>query len=99
MKRRNTPSKEAVLDVLTTTGKAMSQDAIEQKINNDSGRATVYGVLDRFCEDGLVRRIVAEDGKQYFEVCIKCDAKNQAANHFHSRCTSCQTIECLPIPV
>jgi len=99
MKRRNTPSKEAVLDVLTTTGKAMSQDAIEQKINIDIDRATIYRVLNRFCEDGLVHRIVAEDGKQYFAVCIKCDEKKQADNHFHFRCTSCQTIECLPIPV
>jgi len=99
MKRRNTPSKEAVLDVLTKTGKAMSQDAIEQKIDIDIDRATIYRVLNRFCEDGLVHRIVAEDGKQYFAVCIKCDKKKQADNHFHFRCTSCQTIECLPIPV
>lgn len=99
MKRRNTPSKEAVLDVLTKSGKAMSQDAIEQKINIDIDRATIYRVLNRFCEDGLVHRIVAEDGKQYFAVCIKCEEKKQAENHFHFRCTSCHTIECLPVPV
>lgn len=99
MKRRNTPSKEAVLDVLTTTGKAMSQDAIEQKINIDIDRATIYRILNRFCEDGLLHRIVAEDGKQYFALCVKCDENKQVDNHFHFRCTNCQTIECLPIPV
>ncbi len=64
MKRRNTPSKEAVLDLLISTGKAMSRDAIEQKINVEIDRATIYRVLNRFCEDGLVHKIVAEDGKQ-----------------------------------
>lgn len=96
MKRRNTPSKEAVLNLLMSTNKAMSQDAIEQKINIDIDRATIYRVLNRFCDDGLVHRIVAEDGKQYFAVCMKCDENTFTDNHFHFRCTQCQTIECLP---
>jgi len=96
MKRRNTPSKEAVLNLLVSTGKAMSRDAIEHQIDVDIDRATIYRVLNRFCEDGLAHKIVAEDGKQYFAVCMKCDEKKVADNHFHFRCTSCQTIECLP---
>ena len=99
MKRRNTPKKEAVMDVLTRTGKAMSQDAIEQKVRIDIDRATIYRVLNRFCEDGLVHKIVAEDGKQYFAVCMKCGENTFADHHFHFRCTNCQTIECLPTPV
>lgn len=99
MKRRNTPSKGAVMDILTKAGKAMSQDDIEQKINVAIDRATIYRVLNRFCEDGLVHKIVAEDGKQYFAVCMKCDENKLDDNHFHFRCTNCQTIACLPVPV
>jgi Fur family ferric uptake transcriptional regulator len=95
MKRRNTPTKDAVLELLTNAGKAMSRDAIEQKISVEIDRATIYRVLNRFCEDGILHKIVAEDGKQYFAVCMKCDEK-LANNHFHFRCTACQTIECLP---
>jgi Fur family ferric uptake transcriptional regulator len=96
VKRRNTPSKEAILNLLVGAGKAMSRDAIEQKIDVEIDRATIYRVLNRFCEDGLVHKIVAEDGKQYFALCTKCDEKSFADNHFHFRCTDCQTIECLP---
>lgn len=96
MKRRNTASKEAVLELLTETGKAMSRDAIEKKIGVDIDRATIYRILNRFCEDGVLHRIVAEDGKQYFAVCIKCGDNALSNNHFHFRCTQCQTIECLP---
>ena len=99
MIRRNTPAKEAVLNLLTNKAKAMSQDSIEKNINIDIDRATIYRVLNRFCEDGILHRIVAEDGKQYFAVCIKCDEKKLTDHHFHFRCTKCETIECLPIEV
>ncbi|HYF68920.1 MAG TPA: transcriptional repressor [Ohtaekwangia sp.] len=98
MKRRNTTSKDAVLAVLISTEKAMSQDAIEKQIDFAVDRATIYRILSRFCEDGIVHKVIADDGKQYFAVCEQCDHKKHklSDNHFHFRCTSCQTIECLP---
>lgn len=99
MIRRSTPTKDAVLNILTDSRKAMSPDGIMQKVDISIDRATIYRVLNRFCEDGILHRIVAEDGKQYFAVCIKCEEKKLADHHFHFRCTVCQTIECLPVPV
>lgn len=99
MIRRSTPTKDAVLNILTDSKKAMSPDGIMQKVDISIDRATIYRVLNRFCEDGILHRIVAEDGKQYFAVCIKCEEKKLADHHFHFRCTNCQTIECLPVPV
>tara|TARA_R110002049_G_scaffold3514_2_gene26320 strand:- start:929 stop:1309 length:381 start_codon:yes stop_codon:yes gene_type:complete len=99
MKRRNTPTKEAVLAVLANTGKAMSQDAIEKKIDIDINRATIYRVLNRFCDDGVLHKVVAENGKQYFALCIKCDENKKPSHHFHFSCLKCETIECLPVQV
>ncbi len=100
MKRRNTPSQEAVLAVLTGTSRAMSQDAIEKRLTVAVDRATIYRILNRFCEDEILHKIVADDGKQYFAVCKKCDdGPELPANHFHFRCTQCETIECLAAPV
>ena len=99
MKRRNTTSKEAVLSVLTKKRRAMSQDAIVRELSIDTDRATVYRILNRFCEDEIVHKIVADDGKQYFAVCVKCDEKTIPENHFHFRCTKCETIQCLPASV
>lgn len=99
MERRNTPTKEAVLEILRKSGKAMSRDAIEQRITTDINRATIYRVLNRFCEDGVLHRVVAEDGKQYFAICVECSDKALAGPHFHFRCTQCDTIECLPVAV
>lgn len=96
LKRRNTTTKEAVLSVLTSRRRAMSQDAIMRQMDVDADRATVYRILNRFCEDEIVHKIVADDGKQYFAVCVKCDENTIPNNHFHFRCTKCETIQCLP---
>jgi len=96
MKRRSTPTKEAVIAVLNASTRAMSQEAIEQKIEIEIDRATVYRALNQFCADGIIHKIVADDGKQYFAMCRKCDAETLPDNHFHFRCTKCQTIECMP---
>ena len=96
MKRRNTATQEAVLSVLTSKRRAMSQDAIVKQMKVNADRATIYRILNRFCEDEIVHKIVADDGKQYFAVCVKCDDMLSSGNHFHFRCTKCETIECLP---
>lgn len=95
MKTRNTPTKEAVLNVLTKTNKAMSQDDIEQHISIDINRSTIYRVLNRFCEEGVLHRIVGENGKQYFALGVKHN-KTLVEHHLHFRCIKCETIECLP---
>ena len=97
--RRSTPTKDAVLEVLTRAGKAMSQDAIEQEIDIKINRATIYRVLNRFCEDGVLHKIVAEDGKQYFAIDVEGEEDSLSKHHFHFRCTSCEVIECLPFEV
>lgn len=96
IKRRNTTTQEAVLSVLTRKRRAMSQGAILKKLDIGADRATIYRILNRFCEDEIVHKIVADDGKQYFAVCVKPDDIPISANHFHFRCTKCETIECLP---
>ena len=99
MKRRTTPTKEAVMAVLSATPKALSQDAIVQKIEIGIDRATIYRALNQFCEDGIIHKIVADDGKQYFALRRECKEKALPNNHFHFRCTNCQTLECLPAMV
>ena len=99
MKRRNTPTKQAVLDVLSGTGRAMSQSDIEENIGLVADRATIYRILNSFCDDGIMHRVVAEDGKQYFALDVDNVEKKLPFNHFHFRCTQCDTIECLNEPV
>ncbi|PBQ34655.1 transcriptional regulator [Sphingobacteriaceae bacterium] len=95
MKRRNTASKQSVLDILRASKKALSQENIEQEVKGTMDRVTVYRALNSFCEDGLVHKVLSDDGKFYFAICVKCEEKKHTHNHFHFRCVKCQTVECL----
>lgn len=95
IKRRNTHIAEAVLEILKNATKALSQDAVLERLALEADRVTIYRVLNRFFEDGIVHRIVADDGKQYFALQQPSAQGKPAAEHFHFRCTTCQSIECM----
>jgi Fur family ferric uptake transcriptional regulator len=99
MKRRNTPSKAAVLSALEKANTALSHDHIRELVPESIDRATIYRILNRFCDDGMVHRIIADDGKQYFAICENCEADHHHHDHFHFRCLSCDTVECLPAEI
>ncbi len=94
MKRRNTNSKVEVLSLLKSSNCALSHDMIQEKLSGSMDRATIYRVLNRFCEDKIVHKVVGDDGKQYFAFCINCAEKHKH-NHFHFRCMKCGKVECL----
>ena len=97
MKRRKTHSKTEILEVLKSSGNALSHDMIQANLKSDIDRATIYRVLNRFCEDGKVHKIVGDDGKQYFAICSNCGEKKQvhSHNHIHFKCLQCGKVECL----
>ena len=95
IRRRNTPAKQAVLDVLQASNAALSQDEIEKRVKGAMDRVTVYRVLNSFCEDGYLHRIVSDEGKTYFAVCVHCDEHTHRHDHFHFRCLTCGKVECM----
>ena len=97
MKRRNTNSKTEILETLEAAGSALSHEMIQASISSSIDRATIYRVLNRFCEDGMIHRIVGDDGKQYFAICRNCGHKKEvhSHNHIHFRCLTCGTVQCL----
>lgn len=94
MNRRNTASKELIINLLKDSGSALSQDRIEAEVKGTMDRVTIYRVLNRFCEDGIAHKMLGDDGKYYFKLCTGCGEKHDH-NHFHFRCTACQKVECL----
>ncbi|MBL4668232.1 MAG: transcriptional repressor [Flavobacteriales bacterium] len=95
MKRRKTESTNKIYSILKKSKSALSHDMIQEKMSSDVDRATIYRVLNRFCEDKIVHKVTGDDGKQYFAFCINCQEKKHKHNHFHFRCTSCGKVECL----
>lgn len=97
MKRRNTQAQTVILEVLKSSDRALSHEQLQAVLDTKVDRATIYRVLNRFCEDGLVHKAMDDDGKQYFAYCAGCDKPNNKHNHnhFHFKCRKCGKVECL----
>jgi Fur family ferric uptake transcriptional regulator len=94
MKRRNTPSKTAVLSALEHSGTALRHDKARAATGGGTDRATVR-ILNRFCADYITHHIVADDGKQCFALCKSCSHEKHAYKHFHFRSLSYDSVRCL----
>lgn len=93
IKRRNTATTAKILSLFKQSDYALSHDMIEKEVD-DINRATIYRVLNRFCEDGITHKITDENGKQYFALCKTCSSGSHNHNHFHFQCTVCDKVEC-----
>jgi Fur family transcriptional regulator, ferric uptake regulator len=96
MKRRNTDTQAAILHSLKSAKEALSHERLQAALAIEVDRATIYRVLNRFSADGIVHRVVGDDGKQYFAVCTTCSGNKHHHNHFHFHCRKCSKVECLP---
>lgn len=96
MPRRKTKSQTTILNLLQQEPNALSHDGITAKLEKQMDRVTIYRILNRFVEDGLAHRIVADDGRQYFASCQENCKHDQAAHdHLHFRCVVCDQVECV----
>ncbi|MDR0560807.1 MAG: transcriptional repressor [Prevotellaceae bacterium] len=97
--RRNTKTKQMVMNVLEKSLSALSHEDIEQKLTEKIDRVTVYRILNGFCNDGKVHKIAGDDGKTYYSLCRHCTAEQHNDNHAHFLCTECHSIVCIEEPL
>ncbi len=95
MNKRNTKNKQLILEWIKKTGSVVNQDIVQQELGHAIDRATIYRVLHSFCEDGIVHKVLGDDGKYYFAICQNCAEKKHKHRHFHFRCLACGKTECL----
>ncbi|MDR2138963.1 MAG: transcriptional repressor [Tannerella sp.] len=93
--KRNTKTKQLVMAVLSDSFSALCHEDIERKLPEKMDRATIYRILQGFCDDGKVHKISGENGKTYYALCRHCDAGNHNDHHLHFHCIGCETVLCM----
>ena len=97
--KRNTKSKQMVMSIFDDASSALCHEDIEQKLTGKIDRVTIYRILNSFCEDGKLHKIVADNGKTYFALCHRCSEHEHQDNHLHFKCLDCGEITCMDKPV
>ncbi|NLN33378.1 MAG: Fur family transcriptional regulator [Flavobacteriaceae bacterium] len=97
-KRRNTPASTAVLNLIQESKIALSHAEIQERLAGLCDRVTIYRVLERLTEDGLIHKIINSDASLKYASCSNCDhskSTEPAHNHVHFSCLKCKSVVCL----
>jgi Fe2+ or Zn2+ uptake regulation protein len=97
--RRNTRTKQLVIHVLENSASALCHEEIEKRLSEKVDRVTIYRILQGFCADGKVHKIMSADGKTFYALCQHCTTETHHDNHPHFHCVACDTIACLETPI
>lgn len=96
MKKRNTPTKQKVWDVISKAPYALCHEDIIRLTNNQIDKVTIYRIIQSFTEDGLIHKIVDISGKAYYALCAEgCCSEKHEDNHMHFKCVKCEQIICM----
>jgi Fur family ferric uptake transcriptional regulator len=94
-KYRNTHINDEILNLLRSELSALSHFEIQEKISK-CDRVTIYRVLGRLEERGLIHKIVTIDGTTKYAACHHSHEEiSHIDNHVHFSCEKCKFVFCL----
>ena len=96
---RKTESVELLLKEFQDTETALSTIELIKRLGKRINKTTIYRVLSKLEEDGVLHSFLGFDGVKWF---ARCKSRTQVHNsdiHPHFQCISCGKTECLDIKV
>jgi Fur family transcriptional regulator, ferric uptake regulator len=95
-KLRLTPCRLAILDYFMGTSYALSNAMIEDKLQQNFDRVTIYRTLKSFQDKGIIHRVLDDEGSPKYALCHHaCDEHAHKHNHVHLKCMVCGETNCI----
>ena len=93
---RNTVAKTEIQVLITTFNVALSHSEIQKSLDGLCDRVTIYRVLERLLEEGVIHKIENLDDGVKYASCHSCSTKhNHNHSHIHFSCQKCKSVTCL----
>ena len=96
---RKTESVEILLNEFHDTETALSTIELIKRLGKRINKTTIYRVLSKLEEDGILHSFLGFDGVKWFARCKACTRSQHSDIHPHFQCISCGKTECLDIKV
>jgi len=96
---RNTPSVAMLLDEFEKNNFAISVVELVKRLESSLNKTTVYRVLDRLEDDGIVHSFLDKNGLKWYAKCDGCSSSGHLDTHPHFQCIECGKVDCLTIKV
>jgi len=96
---RKTQSVKKILSEFQKAPKALSTLDLIDRLKEDYNKTTIYRVLDRLEDDGVLHSFQGHNGVKWYAKCVDCTKTNLSDIHPHFQCISCGQTDCLDVSV
>ena len=96
---RKTQAVSLILDEFSKGSNAISAIELIKRLNKKINKTTVYRLLDKLQDDGLLHHFLDFNGVKWFAKCKCCSKTKHQDVHPHFQCTDCGNVDCLEISV
>jgi len=92
---RRTKSVDELLHIFEQSTEAFSSADLVERLNHEMNKTTVYRILERLEDDGILHSFKGKDGLQRYARCQGCSTEQHKDLHPHFQCNDCGKTECL----
>ena len=83
-----TKQKETIIEAIKKKNKSFMVKDLYDTLNGKVGLTTIYRLLQKLEDEGLITKEVGKDNKTKYEYLEKCEEEN----HFYLKCDKCGTL-------
>jgi Fur family ferric uptake transcriptional regulator len=94
---RKTKSVETLLQIMEESHMAISVVDLIERLKHKMNKTTVYRILDRLEQDGIVHSFLGQGGLKWYARCKECPSDVHIDAHPHFQCQECGKAVCLDI--
>jgi Fur family ferric uptake transcriptional regulator len=97
---RKTKAVTTILNTFEVRQEAKSVVNLVELVKGEMNKTTVYRILDRLEQDGIIHSFNGKDGLKWYAKCDEgCSNHKHSHKHPHFQCTECDKVECLSLEV
>lgn len=96
---RKTKSLELLLNIFDNKNSAISAVELIKITASKINKTTVYRILDRMEEEGIIHSFNDSNGIRWFAKSKNCSSHHQSDVHAHLQCKDCGGIKCLNVEI
>lgn len=96
---RKTKAVEVLLNTFNNSKEAISAKQLISQLVGKFNKTTIYRVLDKLEDDGVLHSFLGKDGLKWYAKCQGCSASEHKDVHPHFQCLSCGKVDCLSVTV
>jgi Fur family ferric uptake transcriptional regulator len=96
---RKTKAVTTVLQIFEKKNEPKSVVHLIELVKDQMNKTTVYRILDRLEQDGIIHSFNGKEGLTWYAKCEGCSASHHSDKHPHFQCTECDKVECLSVEI